>query len=325
MSLEAFDPWKVKYYLNTDITRYISIILRVLEKQLSNKESHWLSVLRRAADAGKRAILSNYDYSERRTVIGRGAGGDLTLKIDKISETAIHRSLIKDLKGESFVFVSEELGEKELPEEGERPVVVCDPLDGSHNAQVGIPFFAISLSVLGLRRKLPQNEKRYFRDVDIGVIQSVPTSDEFTAIKGKGAVHNGNSISNEFEKFQDGKKIETLEIECGDVNYLKKLIMHLTAQEIYKIRTLGSAALGFSLLANGTIRGFIFAQPSGARTIDSPAGYLIAKESGRIVTDLSGKLNDLDSVEIGFHSRMSILGAANKIVHKQLSRILNDS
>ncbi len=284
----------------------------------SKTETKWLKILLKAANAGRKAILTNYHNLERRTVIGHGIGGDLTLKIDQVSEIAIHRSLLRDLEDQPFVFVSEEIGETKLAKDGAKPVIVCDPLDGSHNAQVGIPLFAVSLSVLGLKRKIGPSEPRRFGDVDIGVIRSVLTSDEFTAINEKGAFHNGSRLSKNSGDYWKEKRIETLEIECGDVNYLKRLLRRFTPQDVYKTRTLGSASLGFSLLANGTVKGFIFAQPGGARTIDSPAGYLIAKEAGRVMTDLSGKVTDLNSVEVGFHSRMNILGASDEKVHSRL-------
>ena len=84
----------------------------------------------------------------RHKIIKRGVGGDMTLRIDEVSEKAIYNSLKADL-GKSFVFLSEELGEKPgLENTKGLPVVVCDPLDGSHNAEVGIPFFSLALSVI---------------------------------------------------------------------------------------------------------------------------------------------------------------------------------
>ena len=106
----------------------------------------WRAVLGKAAQAGKDAILSQDDSKARREVVGRGFGGDLTLKIDEASERAIHESLNNSLGEDSYLFVSEELGEvPSKDKEAPRPIIVCDPLDGSHNAEVGIPLFSISL------------------------------------------------------------------------------------------------------------------------------------------------------------------------------------
>src|SRR5437016_5622800 len=113
------------------------------------KNADWLPILRRAARAGKSAILKNYDHAKRNEIVKRGVGGDMTLRIDEVSEIAIHRSLKKDLGAGTFVFLSEEAGEINDGDDGPKPVIICDPLDGSDNAQVGIPFFSIALSVIG--------------------------------------------------------------------------------------------------------------------------------------------------------------------------------
>src|SRR5579875_941103 len=120
----------------------------------AQNETQWLGILRRAANSGRKAILANYDLITRKTVTKRGMGGDLTLRIDEVSEDAIYKSLAKDLGNrDSFVFVSEEMGESKVRTDDPRPIVICDPLDGSHNAQVGIPLFSLSLAVLGIDNK----------------------------------------------------------------------------------------------------------------------------------------------------------------------------
>jgi fructose-1,6-bisphosphatase/inositol monophosphatase family enzyme len=278
----------------------------------------WLRSLQKAARAGRAAILANYREKGRYTVTGRGVGGDMTLRIDKASEDAIYRSLRKDFGKDSFVFLSEEVGEMPSTKDP-KPIVICDPLDGSHNAQIGLPLFAVSISVLDLNKKIEAGKPRRFKDIDVGVIQSVKTADEFSAVKNNGSRHNGGKIPFGSTHEGDGR-IKTLEIECGDVDYYKQIAARLTSKEVYKTRVLGSAALAFSFLANGTSDGFIFAQPGGARTIDSPAGYLIAKEAGRPMTNLAGTMESLEEVEVGFHSRLNMIGASNQTF---LSRILN--
>ncbi len=283
------------------------------------RHAKWIGSLRKAANAGKKAILANYKEDERRTVIGKGVGGDMTLKIDKASEDAIYSSLVRDLGRDEFVFVSEEIGEKPTEDDDGKPVVICDPLDGSHNAQIGLPLFAVSISVLGLDGKLGHETSRRFRDIDQSVILSVMTPDEFSASRNGGATQNRRRIKPDvIGETNHQERIETLHIECSDIDYYKGLLHRLTSRNVYKARLLGSAALGFAYLANGTTKGFIFASPEGARTIDSPAGYLIATEAGRVLTDLSGKMENLSSVEVGFHSRQNILGAANRETHSQL-------
>lgn len=273
---------------------------------------NWEVVLKRAATAGRKSILKNYDLASRRKVVKRGVGGDLTLKIDEVSERAIHNSLKKDLGNESFVFLSEELGEVGVADGVSHPLIICDPLDGSHNAQVGIPFFSLALSVI------EPGKARTFGNISVALISSIKTNDEYFAVKGRGAFHNGVRLS---KGGRARDRIETLLVETGDIDFLRDtLIKKLRSKLVYKIRILGSAALSYCLLADGTADGFIFAHPGGARTIDSPAGYLIAKETGCVFADASRKHRNMDYVEVGFASRIDLVGARNA---KMLTKLKN--
>jgi fructose-1,6-bisphosphatase/inositol monophosphatase family enzyme len=288
---------------------------------LPKNELEWIEIIRKAAKAGKQAILQNYDnISSRRKITKRGVGGDLTLKIDEDSESAIYKSLVQDLGENSFVFVSEEIGEIKPHENSPKPIIFCDPLDGSHNALVGVPLFSVSLSVLGLNRDIGPSEKRYLGDVDLGFIESVPSDDEYYAIRGVGGFHNKNQVA-PFEESEvtKGGRFETLGIECGDLDFIKKILRNFTTKQVYKLRVLGSAAMSYCLLADGSFDALLFIQPNGARTIDSPAGYLIAHEAGRVFIDLSGKIKDLDKVELGFDSRINIAGAKDR---KSMARLI---
>ena len=283
------------------------------------KRIDWAAVLRRAASAGRTAILQNYNVASRRSVVKRGVGGDLTLRIDEVSERAIHNSLKRDIGKDNFVFLSEEMGEVRIKNGDSLPVVICDPLDGSHNAQVGIPFFSLSLSVIESsgNGKTP----RTFGNISVGLITSIKTEDEYFAIKGKGAYHNGERLPSSRKA---PRQIETLLVETGDITFLRQqLIKKLSKRLVYKTRILGSAALSFCLLADGSADGFIFAQPGGARTIDSPAGYLIAREAGCVFADIYGKQPDIDDVEVGFHSKKDLVGASNAKTLSRLTRLVH--
>lgn len=285
-----------------------------LANHLSTK---WKPVLRRAATSGKKAILRNYDLTNRTTVVKRGVGGDLTLKIDELSERAIYSSLRKDLGKESFVFLSEELGEIGARDHS-APVVICDPLDGSHNAQSGIPFFSIALSVI----ESPRDEQdRTFGNLTSGIILSIKTEDEYFATKGEGAYHNNKRLS---PRRNGASQIQTLLIETGDFDYLKgRLLPKFSKRYVNKTRMLGSAALSYCLLADGSADAMIFAQPGGARTIDSPAGYLIARENGCVFSDASGRFSNIDQVKVGFDSRINLVGAHNKETCERLKKLVS--
>lgn len=297
---------------------------KVSELTSSNKID-WVPILRRAAESGKNAILRNYDMASRTKVVKHGVGGDLTLKIDEVSERAIHESLKRDLAEESFVFLSEEMGETSVRNADSPPIIICDPLDGSHNAQVGIPFFAVSLSVIEIEN-YKKNRKtdlaRTFGGVTSALISSVMTQDEYFAVKSRGAYHNGIKLKQ--RNMIPFQRAQTLLVETGDIDFLREsLLSRLSKRQINKTRILGSAALSYCLLASGSADALIFAQPGGARTIDSPAGYLIAREVGCVFSDLSGKNPNVDNVEVGFHSKIDLIGARNTTILSRLRRLVS--
>ena len=245
----------------------------------------------------------------------------MTLRIDEVSEKAIFRSLKSDL-GKSFVFLSEEVGE--VPNiaraNEETPIVVCDPLDGSHNAEAGIPLFSLALSVIS---PTSQNQNRNFGNVSNALITSIKTEDEFFAEKGKGSFLNGRRM-----KPVDGatsQEIQTLLVETSDVDYLRdKILNKLSRADVNKTRLLGTAAITYCMLAAGSAQAMIFAQPGGARTIDSPAGFLIAREAGCVFSNLTADAQDMtvENLEVGFSSRANIVGAANPTILASLEKKL---
>jgi myo-inositol-1(or 4)-monophosphatase len=285
------------------------------------KNPDWSKVLRRAGAAGRKAILQNYTDVSRHKILGKGMGGDMTLRIDKVSEKAIFRSLKTDL-GKSFIFLSEEVGEVSGPvQNNELPVVVCDPLDGSHNAEVGIPFFSVSLSVIE-RQDYSNGSRRSFGRITNALITSIKTDDEYFALKGRGAFHNGKRMK---PTTTSNDRINTLLIETSDVEYLReKILGRLSKEEINKTRLMGSAAMSYCMLASGGADALIFAQPGGARTIDSPAGFLIAREAGKIFSNMTegSEKTPVEDLEVGFSSRANIVGAANSAILSQLEEKL---
>ena len=182
---------------------------------------------------------------------------------------------------------------------------------------MGIPFFSLSLCVI------EPGKRRTFGNVSSGLVTSIKTEDEYFATKGGGAYHNGMKLA---KRSGTPARIEMLLVETGDVDFLRdKLIKRLSLKLVYKPRILGSAALSFCLLADGSADGYIFAQPGGARTIDSPAGYLIARETGCVFSDLSGKHRNVDDVEVGFHSKLGSIGASDAKTLAKLKKLVHVS
>ncbi len=247
----------------------------------------------------------------------------MTLRIDKVSERAIFDSLRRDLD-KSFVFLSEEIGEisKSGSQSEEIPVIVCDPLDGSHNAEVGIPLFSLALSVVESDEEASY-VKRSFGRITAAFITSIKTEDEYAAAKGRGSFHNGKRLRP--PQGVAASKIRTLLVETSDVDYLRdKILGRLSKDDVNKTRLLGTAAISYCMLADGSADALIFAQPGGARTIDSPAGFLIAREAGCVLSNLTDASREtaLEDLEVGFSSRANIVGAANPAILTKLEKKL---
>ena len=77
-----------------------------------------------------------------------GADGTPTTRIDLAAEDAIVEVLKAD--GRSMRIISEEMGELILGDSPEFSIVL-DPLDGTYNSSVGIPFYSVSIAVSSLR------------------------------------------------------------------------------------------------------------------------------------------------------------------------------
>src|SRR3954466_11154213 len=104
----------------------------------------WLAFSRRAADAGREALMRFPLTTQRAEKLGRGEGGDMTLAIDAAVEDALFAEL--DQLGVGLCAVSEERGLVAIRGGGPARVVI-DPIDGSLNAKRRLPFYSLSIAV----------------------------------------------------------------------------------------------------------------------------------------------------------------------------------
>ena len=109
---------------------------------------------------------------------GRGAGGDISRKIDIVAEKTV-LDYFKEINFECVV-LGEECGRVELSK-NPRGFVIMDAIDGSANAVRGIPFFCCSLA-------FATDDK--ISSITDGVVTDLSSGDQYWASQGKGAFLN---------------------------------------------------------------------------------------------------------------------------------------
>jgi len=224
-----------------------------------------------------------------------GADNTPTERLDKIAEDIIlavfrSRKVCRALLSEEAGMV-QDIG-------GESGIAYLDPVDGSFNAGVGIPFYALSIG-------LSDGEKMV-----AGYVRNLANGETFTAILGKGAFLNGKPI-------RVSKKTELNTAAMSIYARAPKMISLLeNGLRTRRGRKLGASAIELCYVACGRLEGFLDLRTT-LRITDAAAGMLICEEAGGIVTLPDGSpVFFLDDVRSGFP-----LLAANPAIHKKVSDI----
>lgn len=216
---------------------------------------------------------------EAQKELERGAGGDISMKIDVLAEDVVV-DMIKKAKM-NILLISEELGEKYFGNEDiarrDQQVLIVDPVDGSVNSTRGIPFCSVSLAYA---------EGNRLEDINLSVIMDLTTRDIYWAKKNEGAFMNDQPIH-----VSDKNEADNIifELDANKRDVTNKMILYKSfLDKIYKLRVMGSLALSLCLLARGSIDGYINLTP-GTRIVDMAAGYLIINEAGGKTFSMNGK------------------------------------
>ncbi len=223
--------------------------------------THWLETCRLCVADIKGVLEQLPTRAEREPVLRLGEGGDDTTAIDHAAEEAVVARLAA--LGESFVLVSEELGERTFGMGGARRVVV-DPIDGSVNAKRGIPFFSLSLAV---------SEGPSMDDVVFGYVYDFGSGEEWTAERGEGAFLGGTRLGAVRPKVP----IEILSFEGTTAPAIAERIESVLGL-VGRVRVMGSLALSLCHLAAGRVDAVCSLKP--ARSVDIAAAQLLVRECG---------------------------------------------
>ncbi len=214
----------------------------------------------------------------------KGAGGDISMRIDIIAEDVIINTI--ENENVSILLISEEIGEKYIGDKRKaiesQNILIVDPVDGSNNAVRGIPYCSVSIAYA---------KGKNIGDIKKAVVLDLVSKDIYWSIKGEGAYLNANKIHVSDLDLSDKSFFELnlpKKNAFKNVERLKPII-----QQFHRIRILGSSALTLCQVASGSMEAFINLRESN-RLVDVAAGYLILKEAGGKFFSIKGVDFDLE-------------------------------
>jgi myo-inositol-1(or 4)-monophosphatase len=257
--------------------------------------SPWIEICRDAVVEIKAVLAAMPTIAERSQALGRGEGGDITSAID----AAVERVIVSRLEGEDVRIVSEELG---VQGDGRWRVVV-DPIDGSQNAERGIPYFALSVAVA---------DGDTIDDVVFGFVHDFGPDEEWTAVRGGGAFLNGEPLDS-----VPGDTIDFLSIEATKASLVAEKLPAL-APLTDRVRIMGAQAITFCHLAAGRTDAVACLKPS--RSVDLAAAQLVARERGFSFGLVDGGTIGEHPLDLVGHSR--VVAAGTPELCEQLARAL---
>ncbi|MBI4895321.1 MAG: inositol monophosphatase [Candidatus Aenigmarchaeota archaeon] len=217
---------------------------------------------------------------------------DFVTEADKEAEKIIIKYLKK--KYPEYSLLSEEAGE----EKGDEHKWVVDPLDGTANYMLGVPFFNTSLGLV-LRDKIL-----------LSVIYSPITDELFVA-----ELYRGSKLNEKKIQISERHQIEGSIMSFCHNNTSREIKRNVKIYQKLKqypaiFNQPRAGNLEMAYLADGRIDAFI---NNGAKTWDSVCGALLVREAGGKVTDFNGKDWTIYSKD---------LLASNGIFHDKLLKLL---
>ena len=220
-----------------------------------------------------RSAVSAVPRDEWGREVGTGASGSATSLIDRAAEDAIVRYLDENHVGLSLL--SEEVG---FVDRGFPDILVADPLDGTHNACAGIPYYSVSLAA----------GRGSLSGMAEGLVMNLVTGDVFRASRGRGATLNGEPI----HAAKPGR--DRLLIAYTGAAAVPRTYDILP--RFRRTRCLGSTALELCAVACGQADAFFVNYSDlrkSPRIVDIAAGVLILREAGGEAYDENDEILDM--------------------------------
>lgn len=204
-------------------------------------------------DRTTEVIGANVDWGPSGRRVGQYA---VDLDVDEVC--------VGPLLAAGFDVLSEESGLQRNVERPGTDIVVVDPLDGSTNASLGLPWCATALCLV--RDGVPT----------VAMVTNLATGDRYTAVKGRGANRNGRPIL------------------VGPRAVLPESIIAVNGLPAthwgwQQFRALGAAALDIAAVARGGFDGYVDTTTDSHGVWDYLASVLILEEAGGCAVDAGGR------------------------------------
>jgi len=218
--------------------------------------------------AAKRELLTRFERVTQELKMD----GSIITEADRAMQNCLMEEM--EIHWPEIPFLGEEMTSQEqetLLSEAKNGLWVVDPIDGTTNFSLGIPFYSVSVAFI------KDNQ------VQLGVVYD-PSRDEcFHAIRDQGAFLNGKPLD-----LIESAIVDTISVAEVDFKRLSpELAQKIIANPPYKSqRSFGSVALDWCWFA--AARGDVYLH-GRANLWDFAAGSLILEEAGGVSSTLEGE------------------------------------
>lgn len=232
----------------------------------------YLSTMVEAARLGG-AIVRRY-FGQALRITEKSMASDQQTQADVESEQAIIAHL-HTAHPEVVIYAEESSPQDSVTD---APTFVIDPLDGTNNFVLGIPYFAVSIGLM------------VHQEIIAGVIYHPILDQTYAAEKDRGATLDGQPLRVSPETDPARLTVGWCGTYGGDFgNFLH--LFNMTPRP--KRRTNAwCPTLDLCLVARGTMEAMVM---DGPDVYDFCAGKLIAREAGAVITDVDGNLETNDT------------------------------
>lgn len=255
-------------------------------------EDNFLKVAKQAAiEAGK--IIMSY-YGKDHKLMIKTDHSDFATQADLEAEKVIVGIITKNFPSHNII------SEEKVRINRKSPFTwAVDPIDGTISFVSNLPFFAVSIGLLGNNQPI------------VGVIYHVERKDLYWAEKGKGAHLNGKKISvSKTDKLENA----VVGMGIGSISQRKGKLDEYFSPLLNKVRyiyMLGGGAVTMALVAKGSLD----ALPNKAWIWDQAA-------AGIIITEAGGKVSDRLGSPVDWSVDKTEFIASNGLIHEQILEAL---